>query len=214
MSLFRELYRYAKVRKKYGIAALMALLACWLALVEYFTLIQQEAWKKKSCQAQQQRLDQGQGNVRNIGSPELEGSIRKHWDSMSGRRRTHARRTCDVLRPLFPGYLFVQVNPEIDRWRPMLSTFGVRSVLRCGDRLSFIDDAFIESLKAREIDGVITRPSSPYQVGQEVRLSGGAFDGMVATIIDMDERDRLTVLMDLLNRPVRVKVDERQIAPV
>ena len=130
------------------------------------------------------------------------------------RRRTHARRTCDVLRPLFPGYLFVQVNPDTDRWRPMLSTFGVRCVLRCGDRLSFIDDAFIRSLKARELEGVITRPSSPYQVGQDVRLSGGAFDGMVATIIAMDERDRLTVLMDLLNRPVRVKVDERQISPV
>ncbi len=130
------------------------------------------------------------------------------------RRRTHARRVSDVLRPLFPGYLFVQVNPEADRWRPMLSTLGVRSVLRCGDRLSFIDDGFIKSLQAREIEGVITRPSSPYEVGQEVRLSGGAFDGMVATIIAMDERDRLTVLMDLLNRPVKVKIDERQISPV
>ena len=130
------------------------------------------------------------------------------------RRCTPARRVSDVLRPLFPGYLFVQVNPDSDRWRPMLSTFGVRSVLRCGDRLSFIDDGFIKSLKAREIEGVITRPSGPYRVGQDVRLSGGAFDGMVATIIAMDERDRLTVLMDLLNRPVKVKVDERQISPV
>jgi transcriptional antiterminator RfaH len=96
----------------------------------------------------------------------------------------------------------------------MLSTFGVRTVVRCGDRLSLIDDAFIQSLKDREADGVIARPVSPYRVGQEVRMAGGAFDGLVATIIDMDEKDRLTVLMNLLNRPVKVKIEERQISPV
>jgi transcriptional antiterminator RfaH len=45
-------------------------------------------------------------------------------------------------------------------------------------------------------------------------MAGGAFDGLVATIVDMDERDRLTVLMDLMNRPIKVKIEERQISPV
>jgi len=30
----------------------------------------------------------------------------------------------------------------------------------------------------------------------------------------MDEKDRLTVLMNLLNRPVKVKIEERQISPI
>ena len=38
-------------------------------------------------------------------------------------------------------------------------------------------------------------------------MTGGAFDGLLATIISMDERDRLTVLMQLLNRAVKIKVD-------
>jgi transcriptional antiterminator RfaH len=118
-----------------------------------------------------------------------------------------------VLRPLFPGYLFVRINPDAQRWRPMLSTYGVRTLVRCGNQLSLIEDAFIRSLKAREIEGVIARPASPFFVGQQVRLAGAAFDGLVATIIEMHERDRLTVLMQLLNRPVKVKVDERQISP-
>lgn len=130
------------------------------------------------------------------------------------RRRSHARRVSDVLRPLFPGYLFVKFNPEVQRWRPILSTFGVRAIVRSGDQPSMIEDAFIRSLRAREVEGVIARPDSPYEVGQEVRLAGGAFDGLVATIVDMDDRDRLTVLMDLLNRPVKVKVDERHISPI
>ena len=133
---------------------------------------------------------------------------------MVRRRLSHARRVTEVLRPLFPSYLFVQIHPTAQRWRALLSTIGVRSVIRCGDTLSLIDDGFLQSLKAREVDGAICRPQSPYQVGQQIRLSGGAFDGLVATILEMHERERLTVLMNLLNRPVKVRIDERQAAPL
>jgi transcriptional antiterminator RfaH len=86
--------------------------------------------------------------------------------------------------------------------------------VRCGERLSLIDDAFVQSLKSRELDGVIVRPRSPYRVGQQVRLAGGPFDGLVATIIGMHERERLTVLLELLSRAVKVQIDDRKISPV
>ena len=130
------------------------------------------------------------------------------------RRRSHARRVEQVLRPLFPGYLFARVDTEALRWRPMLSTLGVRALVRCGDRLSLIDDSFVQSLKAREQDGVIVRPDSPYRVGQKVRVAGGPFDGLVATIIGMHERERLTVLLGMLSRAVKVQIDAQQISPV
>lgn len=130
------------------------------------------------------------------------------------KRVTHARRTQDVLRPLFASYLFVQIDPDAQQWRPILSTIGVRTLVRCGERPSFIPDGFIDSLKAREIEGAITRPASPYKIGQRVRMAGGAFDGLVATIIEMDENDRLVVLMDMLNRPVNVKLSSHQVVPV
>ena len=86
--------------------------------------------------------------------------------------------------------------------------------MRCGDQLSLIDDAFVQSLQAREEEGAIVRPASPYRVGQQVRVAGGPFDGIVATIVGMHERDRLTVLMDLLSRAVKVSIDEWQLSPV
>lgn len=124
----------------------------------------------------------------------------------------HARRTSVVLRPMFPGYVFAAMNPDHQRWRPLLSTFGVRTVVRNGDSLSLMPEAFIEAMRSREVDGAIARPSSPYHVGQEVRLVAGPFDGLVAKIIAMDDRERLVVLMDLLNRPVKVKVTANQVA--
>jgi transcriptional antiterminator RfaH len=123
------------------------------------------------------------------------------------KRVRHARRVQDVPRPMFPGYVFVQVSLDTTRWRPMLSTQGVRSVVRCGERLSFIDNAFIASLKAREVGGLVSKPTSPYSIGQKVCIAGGPFDGLVATIIEMTEKDRLLVLMELLNGTVKVRVE-------
>jgi len=128
------------------------------------------------------------------------------------RRVRHARRSCDVQRPLFPGYLFVRMH--IRYWRPILSTVGVRSILRCGEKLSLLSDSFIQALRERELNGVICLPDHPFEVGQKVRITGGPFDGLVATIISMNEKDRLSVLMELLRRSVKVSVGEHHVAPL
>jgi len=130
------------------------------------------------------------------------------------KRVRHARKVRDVLRPLFPGYLFIECVPDRSAWRPVLSTFGVRAVVRSGEEPSRLDRRFIEALRAREIDGVIVAPASPYEIGQEIRIAAGPFDGTVATIVGMDEKDRLVVLMDILNRPVRVRLDAGQVSSV
>jgi transcriptional antiterminator RfaH len=144
----------------------------------------------------------------------LKNLERQHYVTycpMIRRRRSHARRVSQVLRPLFSNYVFVQIDPQRERWRPILSTYGVRSVVQAGDRLGTLDDAFVQSLKAREVDGVVTRPAQPYRPGQAVRLVDSAFEGIIATILTMDDKDRLVVLFDLLNRPVRARVRAEQV---
>jgi transcriptional antiterminator RfaH len=131
---------------------------------------------------------------------------------MIRRQRSHARRVEAVLRPLFPGYLFVQASLDL-RWRPILTTHGVRTVVRTGDDPGFVDDALIAGLKAREIDGAVVRPPSPYRVGQAVRIAGGAFDGFIATILELDEKDRLLVLLDVMHRGIKVKLGGDMVTP-
>lgn len=130
------------------------------------------------------------------------------------RSRSHARRVEEVLRPLFPGYLFVDIGPEREGWRPILSTYGVRMLVRCGDQPSLMDDRFIRALKDREVDGAIVRPSVPYVVGQQVQVTSGPFDGTIATILALEEKDRLTVLLDLMSRRVKVRLEGAQVAPL
>src|SRR5436189_2398246 len=138
--------------------------------------------------------------LENLGRQDFEA-----YCPMIRRRRSHARRVETVLRPLFPNYLFVRADRQLGRWRPILSTHGVRTIVRAGNELSFIDDGLIVSLKSRELDGAIVRPANPYHLGQQVKVAGGPFDGIVATIIEMDEKDRLVVLLELMNRPIKVK---------
>ena len=131
------------------------------------------------------------------------------------RKQLRRRHMChDVLRPLFPGYLFVQVSSDQPHWRPLFSTYGVRTLICFGERLATVDDDFIQSLRAREVGGVIARPERPFRVGDQVTMAGGPCDGLVATIMSMDVKDRLVVLMNMLNRPVKVKVEARQVNPV
>lgn len=116
----------------------------------------------------------------------------------------HARKTSEVLRPFFPGYLFAAAH-EGQGLRALYSTLGVRAVVGSSEHPARLSDDFVTALKAREVDGAIVRPSLPYSIGQQVRMTGGAFDGLVATIVAMDEKDRLTVLLDLLNQQVKVR---------
>ena len=126
----------------------------------------------------------------------------------------HARRTQSVLRPLFTGYLFVESILEPTWWRPIASTVGVRGIIKHGDAPANLDDDFIAALRAREVDGVIARPSQPFAIGQHVRLSSGPFDGFAAKIIELSDRDRVIVLLDLLNQQVKATVTLDKISPV
>jgi len=130
---------------------------------------------------------------------------------MMRKRIRHARRAYDAARPLFPGYLFVRYEAEPGSWRSLLGTYGVRSVVCHGETPALLPEGFVESLKAREVDGVISRPEKPLEAGQEVAVTGGPFDGLIGRIVDIRENDRVLLLLDLLNQQSKVYVDAKML---
>ena len=130
------------------------------------------------------------------------------------RRIAHSRRTTHVLRPLFPGYLFVAMDPEVQQWSPISSTYGVRRLVKAGDFPALLDGTFIEALKARELEGAIIRPPNPYKVGESVKFVDGAFEGIVAQIIELKDTDRVVVLLDMLQRAIPMTTNIRGIRPL
>ena len=65
------------------------------------------------------------------------------------KRVSHARSIENLPKPLFPGYLFVQIPREPASWRPVLSTAGVRTLILSGGK-PVVADKLVAALKARE----------------------------------------------------------------
>jgi transcriptional antiterminator RfaH len=146
-----------------------------------------------------------------------ENLMRQHFHiycPMLTKRIKHARNVYDAPRPLFPGYIFVEYKPKLETWRPILGTYGVKSVVRIGEQPSLLCGSFIDGLKARETDGVIRKQASPLEVGQDVAIQGGPFDGLVGKVLELRDKDRVLLLLHLLDQQTKTHVRSDMLNPI
>ena len=123
-------------------------------------------------------------------------------------RRTvrHARKTTQVLAPLFPGYFFVPLDLTRDPWRAINGTRGVVRLVMNGDRPSPMPQGIVAALKARmNADGTINWLPS-LEVGGSVRIADGPFAELVGTLEHLGPDGRVRVLLTVLGRPVNVSL--------
>lgn len=121
------------------------------------------------------------------------------------RRVSHARRAEILRRPLFPGYLFVRLDPDMNRWRSINGTVGVRRILSEGDRPRCVSDAIIGEIVARQDEnGVIKVKAQSFVQGQTVRLAGGPFAEVSGLFEEARDDRRVVLLLSMLGREVRV----------
>lgn len=124
------------------------------------------------------------------------------------KRRRHARRAEWVPAPLFPRYLFVNMDIERDRWRAVRSTVGVRHVISNGDWPVPVADQIVEEIRAREDEAgmVAVNPEPPFSPGEMVRVTSGALADQVGLFDCVSDDERVFILLELLGRQVRVRV--------
>jgi transcriptional antiterminator RfaH len=122
------------------------------------------------------------------------------------RERRHARR-CEVVRaPLFPGYVFVQLDPDGTPWRSINGTLGVTQLICRGEQPSAVPEGIVEDLATRENDeGLIVLPRHAFRQGETLRIASGALADCLGFFEKMADRDRVVLLLDLLGRKVRVQ---------
>lgn len=130
------------------------------------------------------------------------------------KRRRHARRVETVSASLFPRYLFVGIDLNVQRWRSIFSTVGVSRLVCHGELPTPIASSVIEALKAREDGGgfiqLDQRPK--FRRGDKIRVTDGAFAECLGLYESMKDSDRVAILLDLLGRKVRVMVDVELVA--
>ena len=126
----------------------------------------------------------------------------------------HARKTQTVLRPVFPGYLFVCMNLEEQRWRAINGTMGVISLVQFGEVPCPISNDVIEVMQAREIGGIIKLSPEGLRKGDNVRVREGAFSDCTALLDEVSDDKRVILLLNLMGREVRVTASIENLAKV
>jgi transcriptional antiterminator RfaH len=130
------------------------------------------------------------------------------------KRRRHARRVEIVTAPLFPRYLFVEIDMAMQRWRSIYSTVGVARLVCAGETPVPVADEVVNALKTREDEsGLVRLQLRPnFRAGDAVRVLDGVFADCLGLYDGMRDSDRVAILLDLLGRKVRVMVDVEAVA--
>ncbi len=140
----------------------------------------------------------------------LENLLRQGYSAYLPRARVelrHARKRLIVLRPLFPRYLFAGLDRSSMLWRPILSTFGVKDLVRAGGEPAPVPAEVVAALQEREAAGAFDRTarSGTLRLGDLVRVTSGAFEDMIGRLVELREKDRVVVLLDFLGRNVKAE---------
>lgn len=125
----------------------------------------------------------------------------------------HARKLATVLAPLFPGYLFIELDPDQARWRSINGTIGVRQILSADARPLPLPLGFVENLVR------ISDPEGKLCFGPELKagdravLLSGPFADRIGTLLSLDGKGRVKILLELLSATVPVETRADNLMP-
>lgn len=126
----------------------------------------------------------------------------------------HARRTRLARVPLFPGYLFVPLDLARHRWRCVNGTFGVVSLVMAGDLPQPVPRGVVEELVDLTGGDEVVDFAGKLVPGTRVRVLTGPLADLLAELVELDDRGRARVLIDIMGGARELVLDRRQLAPV
>ena len=118
----------------------------------------------------------------------------------------HARKLTTGPAPLFPRYLFLELDLGYHRWRSVNGTFGVSSLIMQGDRPHPVPRGVVEMLIASVGPYGLLRSEESLKVGTQVRLAAGPFADQLGVLEHLDESGRVRVLLNIMGAAVPVEI--------
>ena len=120
----------------------------------------------------------------------------------------HARRVAEITAPLFPRYMFVAIDVSAQRWHSINGTFGVNHLVTMGELPVALPAGVVDEIRAREVDGGLVKLEQPppFRKGETVHITGGPLTSQVGLFQRLNEKDRVSVLLDMLGRKLEVQV--------
>ena len=132
------------------------------------------------------------------------------WQVEKKRRSGKTSEWAISTEPLFPRYLFIELDTGTTgpSWGPIRSTTGVTSLVRFGLQPAKAPIGLIDTLRAMQEEHAQSA-ARPLEAGDLVSLRDGPFAGLQAVYQCQDSSARITLLLEVMSRPVRVQVGSR-----
>jgi transcriptional antiterminator RfaH len=148
----------------------------------------------------------------------LTNLVRQGYESylpMFAAEKIVRRKKATVQEAMFARYLFVRLDStgHGQSWSPIRSTIGVSELVRFGSQAAKVDESLIAMLRERE---ALQRenPEALFSSGDHVVITEGAFAGLEAIYQMNDAEGRAMVLLDLLSKPVPMKINPASLLKV
>ena len=127
---------------------------------------------------------------------------------------SHARKISTVIKPLFPRYLFVNVDLVAQRWPIINSTYGVNAIISMEGKPVIISEDIINKIKLCEKpdENINVVPYSIMTKGDEVNILEGVFSGKKGIFNGLTDNNRVKVLFNLLGKEVTLSVSRISLA--
>jgi transcriptional antiterminator RfaH len=120
----------------------------------------------------------------------------------------HARKTRIVHTPAFPGYLFVALDLQRDRWRSINGTFGVMSLIMAEERPIPVPCGVVETI-IDYVDGSgVGRFDRDLVEGQSIRVIAGPLAETVGELIRLGGSGRVRVLLEIMGGKVLATLEK------
>jgi transcriptional antiterminator RfaH len=117
-----------------------------------------------------------------------------------------ARRRKRIV-PLFPSYLFVRLHLHSEEYSYAIWSPGVSRIISFNGTPVAIDEKIVSFLMMQASNDGLVVARSNLKIGQEVRITGGPFDGLIGIIQEPpNAKGRVKILLSLLKRPTKVDV--------
>ena len=126
--------------------------------------------------------------------PKIEQTLRK------------GERFVKSTKPLFPGYLFAEVDLKTGGWRAINSTYGVSRIVTTAGKPTPVPNGLVQALQERCDEHDLVAEVEDFEEGQSVKVGHGPFADWVGEIVEMTPDQRAWILIDLMGRQTRVAV--------
>ena len=116
--------------------------------------------------------------------------------------------------PFFPRYFFAQINLGLENWHSIKSSYGVSRIVMFSEEFASIPNNIIESMQDKLNEAGIYKEDISivdYQKGDPVSIKEGRFAGIDAIFLSKKSKDRVRLLLKLLNTSIVTEITSSNI---